>query len=156
MNNKSRGEAALNNTLRVEAMIDLAAAIAGDCFEHPSGALDDFINALFPGDGGRVNDTMKPLIEAAQGCDEDEEEIAYRFVRSDIDGYAIQFATPVYISATKTSATYTWGHYYTQWIYGDTIAAAWRAGIKWAKEMRKKHIAETKAKDKARAVAEAA
>lgn len=134
MNNQRRYEAAENHLLRVEQFVDIAAAIAADCFEHPSGALEDFVDELIVGVDAHTDQSMVPLIEAADGWGDIPEELAGELGRRNLTGFAIQFATPVYHSATKDCRSYSWGHCYLKWVYGNTLNEAWSAAIRWSKQ----------------------
>lgn len=134
MNNQRRYEAAETHLLRIEQFVDIAAAIAADCFERPSGALDDLVGELLGGVDANTDQSMVPLVEAAEGWNEDPEELAGVLGRKNLTGFAIQFATPVYHSARKDCRSYSWGHCYLKWVYGDTLSEAWAAAIKWSKQ----------------------
>lgn len=50
-------------------------------------------------------------------------------------GFLVQFATPVMKHHT-TGRTYSWGHYGTRWVYGETLEEAVKTGLEWVAERR--------------------
>jgi hypothetical protein len=47
-------------------------------------------------------------------------------------GFVVKFATPVMRNVDGNGCgTYSWGHYYTQWTYGDTLEKATENGLAW-------------------------
>ena len=61
-------------------------------------------------------------------------------------GFLVQFATPVMTKTGEHSRSYTWGHYNTQWIYGNTLEEAIAKGLDWVGERRKAEDAKAKKK----------
>lgn len=53
-------------------------------------------------------------------------------------GYLVQFSTPVMKNVTTISSSYSWGHYATYWVYGETIEDAIEKGFAWVAKRRKK------------------
>lgn len=52
-------------------------------------------------------------------------------------GFLVQFATPIMKQCGK-GATFSWGCYYTKWVYGNTLDEALKSGFKWVQEQREK------------------
>ncbi len=50
-------------------------------------------------------------------------------------GFALKMATPV-MKCHGNSRSYTWGYYYTEWFYGDTLDAAVNNGLAWVEKCR--------------------
>lgn len=149
MDNHQRYEAAEQHNLRVNAMVDIAAAIASDCFESASGAVEELKDEIFAGAQSYTDQSMVPLFEAGQACGDYEEDLPGQLVRRNLNGFAIRFATPVYSHADEDSCIFSWGHCYLRWVYGDTLADAWQAGIKWSQERRAAAIEKCAKQDKA-------
>lgn len=61
--------------------------------------------------------------------------------RSSKKGFLVLFATPVFSEVTEQSATFFWGYYSTQWVYGDTFEQALEKGFEWV-ELRRKQERE--------------
>lgn len=52
-------------------------------------------------------------------------------------GFVVQFATPVMSHVDEDGGgTYSWGHYYTHWAYGETLEEAAGKGLAWVAERR--------------------
>lgn len=65
-------------------------------------------------------------------------------------GFMIQFARPLMRwSPNLQDGTYSWGHYSTRWVYGDTLAQAVALGKKWANEREAAEKAKATAADNA-------
>lgn len=51
-------------------------------------------------------------------------------------GFAVKFARPVMtFRSVGGSASFSWGHYHTAWLYGDTLNEAVQRGLQWANEL---------------------
>jgi len=50
----------------------------------------------------------------------------------------VQFATPFFSSFSKGNyasfSSYSWGHYYTRWVWANNLEEAWKLGAEWAIE----------------------
>jgi hypothetical protein len=136
-----------NATLRIENMILLAGAIVDeDSLSPPLAELFDYdfdaklIRECFP--------TVPDHVAAA-----DDDDLQWQLVEWLIEtetlGYLVQFATPVMRPAGASGMAYSWGNYYTKWVYADTLDGAVANGIAWSKKMRAKE--KKKKKDAASA-----
>lgn len=56
-------------------------------------------------------------------------------------GFCVEFSTPVMKRTSATSQTYSWGHFYSKWIYAETFEDALKKGFEWVAE---KRLAEEK------------
>jgi len=56
-------------------------------------------------------------------------------VSTNLLGYVVQFATPV-MKHRGLGSMFTWGHFYTRWVYGDTMNDVVKLGLAWAEERR--------------------
>lgn len=146
MKNETRYEAAEQHLLRIEQFVDIAACIATDCFESPRDAVEELLDELANGEGPHADPSMLPLIKVSEQWKEYPDEIAGALGRAGLTGFAIQFATPRYISAHKDSRAYSWGACYLHWVYGNTLKEAWTAAIKWSKQNVSDAIKETAAR----------
>lgn len=54
---------------------------------------------------------------------------------SEIGGFVFQAATPV-MKPSPTGSSYSWGHYYTKWMYAATEAEMCDRAVAWAGEQR--------------------
>jgi hypothetical protein len=122
-------------TLRMETIILLAGMVNdGDAIADPLRELleeedDDQLQRCFP-------DMPASLI--VQRDDEDAFREAFNWWLTDADkaGFVIRFGRPVMRwNATGDGATYSWGNYYTRWLYGDTVEQALQLAEQWAAEL---------------------
>jgi hypothetical protein len=51
---------------------------------------------------------------------------------------------PYRYKSGSTGASFSWGHYATKWIYGDTLEDAVKQGFDWVEEQRKKEVEKAK------------
>lgn len=146
---KERAEAANEHNIRIEGVIDLASSMECDQFFRPADIHEDLLDDLSGGWRDRYDESMRPLFAAFDGVDFDDfadDEIAYFIARRGLVGYVVKFANPIYIHADEASASYSWGHYTTNWFYGDTIEECWVHAAEWAKRRRAKAIEVSAAK----------
>jgi hypothetical protein len=127
-------EKLFNETARIEEVIYLAGAISQvDCFP-------DRLRRFLEGEFEAIDEALGEMPEY---CDLEADrnlmcEMFFDWMRdTNRFGYLVQFATPVMRPTGKNSAMFSWGHYTTTWVYGDTIAEAVRKGMKWVKAQRK-------------------
>lgn len=125
--------------LRLEAVIDLASAIANDEFDGPDGVVDDLLDEigsksmLFPAWVG-----MDDLVDVCRAQIGDESEIGGILLRRNILGIAVKFATPVRDYKGRKGSTafqFSWGRYYTAWVYAESYEQAWERGFQWVEVM---------------------
>lgn len=123
-------------SLRIENMILLAGAIADVYSVAPSlSELMDYdfdketIRRLFP--------SAPDHVVTAEGDDMQWQMVEW-MIDTDTLGYLVQFATPVMRRITKTGRVFSWGSYYTEWIYAETLDQAIVSGVAWAEKMRAK------------------
>lgn len=95
-------------------------------------------------------DESDPLLEALPTLKEyaegdeypDPEEVAQKLIWAHKVGYLALAATPVMRWwPDGQGAEFSWGHYNTKWLYGETPAAVAAAALKWAKRCRAKEKA---------------
>lgn len=123
--------------LRVEALVDLAAAVGTGAFEKPvDRTLVDLTDSLAD-DGHRPHFSCAQLAAWIQACwmgpKPDHEEMGLGLIPRNLLGLVVRFATPVreFHEGEDTAHSYSWGSYHTTWIYADTYAEAWALGLKW-------------------------
>lgn len=59
-------------------------------------------------------------------------------------GWLVQFATPIRtFSKGSGHSSFSWGRYYTKWIYAETFEEAVDAGLAWAGDMKEKDRAKS-------------
>lgn len=119
-------------TARIENMVLLAGVLPCDSFpdtlrdffqeEEPAGIKECF--------GDIPDDIMDEL-------EDNEEAVAQWLIEQRKLGFLVQIATPTRRWRGDV-ATYSWGSYYTKWVYGDTLDAALDRGFSWCEEMRAK------------------
>lgn len=60
-------------------------------------------------------------------------------------GFLVNFATPVMRNVHQRGCgSYSWGSYYTNWIYGETMDEAMQLGLAWVQNLRDKEFAKTR------------
>lgn len=135
-------------TLRMECVVLLAGML------NDGSAMADPLRELLEDED---DDTLRqcfPDMPAALLADRDDEDLfreSFCEWANDTGkwGFAVQFARPVMDWNSKGDiSVFSWGHYNTAWLYGDTLAQAVALGVKWARER--------EAAEKARADAAAA
>jgi hypothetical protein len=117
---------------RVESMIYLAGSLA--CYSVP-GELENFFSNADPDD---IKKIFPDVPDAVAEVGSSVETFAEWLRDTGKLGFLVQYATPVMTKTSKDSADFSWGHYYTQWIYMDKISGIIPNGYKWRKECRRK------------------
>jgi hypothetical protein len=52
-------------------------------------------------------------------------------------GFAVKISTPVMRQSRPNSWSFSWGHYRTCWVYGETLEQAVQKGLEWVADRRK-------------------
>lgn len=61
-------------------------------------------------------------------------------------GFVVNFASPVMSNVQHHGCgSYSWGSYYTTWIYGETLEEAMQLGLAWVQSLRDDEFAKTRA-----------
>lgn len=129
-----------DHTLRFECLIWIPSIIgAGD----PPECVDDLIESLTWASPSPLlaklpwlQRFLNEIVEADHLSDHDARELfcGYLWDHQRI-GFFAQVARPVHkYRADCSSAFYSWGHYKTQWLYGETIEAVTAEAATWAAE----------------------
>ncbi|RTL37147.1 MAG: hypothetical protein EKK53_21495 [Burkholderiales bacterium] len=113
-------------SIRIEKCIPLFGAF-GD--ERPNDDLAEFLDEADPEDFDR----LFPGFEADPS---DHEAFAYEAAHHSRMGFLAQVATPVMRPVTKSASSYSWGNYYTRWLYADTVDDIVTQAEAWAAERR--------------------
>ncbi len=144
---KQRLEITEQHLLRIEHIVDLAAALGSEQFEHPDGPLEEVLDDLLSGERRSIDASMHPLFDIAdliEGDYKDYCELAHQLARANKLGYVVQFATPVRQNAKENSCAFTWGHCYLNWFYAETMEQIWVLAQKWAEQEEQSAIAANK------------
>lgn len=144
---KQRLDIVEQHLLRIEAIVDLAAAFGSDQAERPDGALEEVLDDLFCGERRSCDPSMHPLFDIADrihGDDKDYEELAYQLARANKLGYVVQFATPVRENADENGCSFSWGHCYLKWFYGENLDHVWQLAKAWSEHEEQRAIAANK------------
>lgn len=119
----------------VNMRIEQMAWLAGEAFDTKgTEVLRDFLD--FGGDE-HLQKTFGGLIPDYyfEHCNDDESFNELIFDQK-LFGFLVQFATPVRTyGSDKKSHRFSWGHYYTEWVYAETLDGAIEAGLQWAEKM---------------------
>lgn len=127
-------------TLRVEKTADLASLIGSGSFgcRHLPDPLDDFLNDAYhhKTTSGAVGELFSLFRSNDPEEDGDAEELAYQLMQRGLLGVILQVATPVksFYQPEAMDCSYSWGHYHTAWVYGQTYDDAWREAMQWAQK----------------------
>ncbi len=57
--------------------------------------------------------------------------VAERLLFARKDGYLVEYGTPII-----TDGSYSWGHYTTEWFYGETVEDTFAAAVTWTEQTR--------------------
>lgn len=111
---------------RIEKCIPLFGAF-GD--ERPNDDLAEFLDEADPEDFDR-------LFPGFAADPSDHEAFLYEAAGNARMGFLVQVATPVMRPVTKSSMSYSWGNYYTRWLYAETMDDIVTQAEAWAAERR--------------------
>lgn len=85
----------------------------------------------------------KELLAARQEDAELWHDLFFRWaVSANMMGFVVQFATPV-MKHQGVASMFTWSHFYTRWVYGNTMNEVVKHGLAWAEERRSAEKAQT-------------
>jgi hypothetical protein len=133
MNHSEIHEALFDNTVRFESVIYLAGALAQadslPCDLRELLEMEDDATLLqaFPGFPLALRYEEDCLIELA----------AEWLIDANILGFLVKAATPVMTYHKESDTSYfSWGHYRTRWVYGESMDEVVIKVIGWAMEMR--------------------
>lgn len=123
----------LDATARIEQIIWLPGAIGdGSSLAQPLRDLleetDEELHRCF----GKLPDWLMRVLHNKDG----KEAFAEWANSAGKAGFVIQIATPV-MTPHAYGASFSWGHYRTEWIYGDTIIDAVSIGLNWVEQCRR-------------------
>lgn len=120
-----------NETAGIEEIIFLA-ALYGEIERCPDGAESFFEDVT-------VEDTKRLFgIDVTEGTlpsDQDVAEYLQQLLHAGKFGFLLRFSTPCRVYH-KVGYSYSWGTFYTQWVYGETFEEAVEAGFAWVAERR--------------------
>lgn len=126
-----------DNTARVDTILHLSAMYTEA--DAPASPLRDFFDDIDA-------TTLARLFPWFVAPEDDEDEIDCEALLETAamhreDGFLICISTPV-MRHRGTSASYSWGHYRTHWVYAQTFEAAIEQGLAWVAEQRENEKAE--------------
>lgn len=132
-------------TARIEQLLHIGGMVAGsDSMPDPLRDLldedDETLTMVFPG----LPDWVK---EAMSDRDEGPDAFHQWVHDSGALGFVVQFATPLMRDLDSPGCgTFSWGSYYTHWVYGDTLEQAIERGLAWVDERRAREWEKAQAK----------
>lgn len=126
-----------NASARMERVILLAGAIAS-----AAPLPDDLREFLGYEDEKTISAVLGDVPEAVDLDDEDG--VVEWLANAGKLGYMVQFATPVMEARSNGMTSGNWGHYATQWVYGDTMEQAVETGLAWVETVRAREQEEAK------------
>lgn len=124
------------HTIRLEHVIYLAGVlptydgggIPAPLEEFFDNRVDDIAQAFY-------NELPDYVMALAGDDDEFNEACIDWMIENKIQGFLVQVATPV-MTHKENSSAYSWGHYNTYWVYGDTLDDVAKHAAKWATQTR--------------------
>lgn len=131
----SRTELFFNHDMRVLRVIDLASLLATDAFEgrHLPEEFDDFEN------GKNIHESVKKIAGIIERHEDEPETVGEVLNNNGFTGLLMQVATPVRtFYGDGNGCRYSWGHFYTEFVYANSYEDALALGFEWA-QSRKEH-----------------
>jgi hypothetical protein len=118
------------NMVRVEALIYLPGTITGDdCFPE---SFEDFCEYLPEHPDAALYAQIPAMARFADDdADRDHEVVAE--VLYGLPGFLVQAATPSKTWGASGGCYYSWGHYYSAWLYASTEGEIAAVCVAWAK-----------------------
>lgn len=125
---KIRVDQAEELQLRVLRVLDIASLLGTEAFDNAHTEFEDFI------DSGMCNthQSVKALHALLAGVEQ--EDVHAKLYAGAHHGFLLQVGTPVRKYFADDMCSYSWGHFYTGWVYGQTYEGAWQQAMDWAKE----------------------
>lgn len=125
-------EAMFDASVRVENIIYIPGAIS-DPDSPPEVFVEEFCENL-PSKPTMALYSQLPALAKYSDGDEWPEPEDVAEALSGTTGFLVRAATPFFgYDASGTSADFSWGHYYTEWLYAPTEAAIIPVCVEWAK-----------------------
>ena len=122
-----------DNNVRFDMLMWLPATV-GDESAYPQ-CFEDFCDSIPDTASHPLFAELPELAKFAEQEDEiDKAEAAYLLSRR--TGFLAQFATPVMSWPRSDMFSYSWGHYWTHWVYADDLDSLTEKAIAWADERR--------------------
>lgn len=153
---RQRAYQASDAELRAVQVIDLASQLGTEGFQGVTvfDPLGMFLEHVM-GDAKfhpSIADLAAHVRRGATADDEDDEddgqsleETGEMLSNGGFYGVAVQFGTPVRQYRSDTGWWSGWSRIYTQWIYADSLDAAWKLGLAWAEQQASHDLAKFKA-----------
>lgn len=139
MSGKTIIERLRDSTARIEKTIFMAGALSSD-EEFPSD-LEEFFNDHDAAEVKAIFGNVPEWVDFENSGSCFKEEAAEWLIGDRVFGYLVNFATPVPNNITdKLSFSYSWGSYYTHWVYAETMNDAVSKGLEWVRTVRAKAL----------------
>jgi len=128
-----RLDQASQHLLRVRSVIDIASLLGAEAFDDELPDLfEDFLDTPAQAVHASAQGLRDALEKVEKGAD------FMGVYTGDYCGILMQVGTPVRkyrVPVTDSEiCSYSWGHMYLGWVYGETYEAAWEQAIDWAKQ----------------------
>ena len=118
------------NTFRFDEIIFIGAATDGMSMTE---SLRDFI------DEHGIDEIKKIIPGIPEWCTGDDEDFLIEAIfEAERYGFLVKVATPVKTFYVSGGASYSWGSYYTEWVYGDTFDDVVENARLWVEKIDKK------------------
>lgn len=121
-------EKLFNATCRIENLIWIAGAVANPEY-LPEVFEEEFIENMPDNTNATLYQQLPALVPFIDNRD-DTYELAYTLY--DTDGFLIQASTPVKKYYDEHSFSFSWGHFYTAWLYAKDSASIADVVLEWA------------------------
>jgi hypothetical protein len=143
-------DALANNTVRIDACIPVNLAVntgaAGDLFRDF--VADDLLDSKELRAKSKFFDQVAKRIEDEEDDDDDEAtDFALEWIGdSNVGGFIVKAARPVFDYWPNGAGSYSWGCYNTVWLWGETLEDALTQAISWGERLEAEQKAEGKKK----------
>jgi hypothetical protein len=143
--NKQLHEQLEQATARIEALIHI-----GGMLTDPD-SLPNAIERLLEEDDDTLSHAFPDIPDWVKEALDDLAERGYAFFewahQNNKLGFVVQFATPVMRDVDGDGGgTFSWGHYCTRWVYGETLEEAAKRGLEWVAERRAAELEKERGK----------
>ncbi len=119
--------------MRVLRVIDLGSLLATDAFDgrHLPEDFDYFEVS------DRIHESVKMIAGIIERHEDEPETVGEVLFTNGLTGLLVQVATPVRtFYGDGNGCRYSWGHYYTEFVYAKTYDDALKLGFEWAQSRR--------------------
>ena len=134
--NMQRASIAYDLDLYIDRHIDMAceAALSPQTGKLSEAVSEELIEGLISVDPHKSIEPLSEYLFAGGTSDQDviEQIDEMPHAARHLMGICLRAVTPVRRFGEHGSATFSWGYYKAQWVYGQTYEDAWQQAVEWA------------------------